>query len=151
MLALLQRVSSARVLVDGAEVGRIGPGLLVLLGVLRGDGEDDVDYLVDKTCRLRIFDDEAGKMNLSLLDTRGALLLVSQFTLAADCRKGRRPSYHQAAPPAEARSLYHRFAEGVRELGLEVATGRFGAMMDVRLCNQGPVTILLDSRLRPGR
>ena len=146
MRAVLQRVSAAGVTVDGRSVGEIGAGLLVLLGVAAGDGEADAHYLAEKTARLRIFEDTGGKMNLSLTETGGKVLVVSQFTLLADCRQGRRPSFTRAAPPAEATYLYEAYVARLRELGLTVATGVFQAMMEVRLVNQGPVTMLLDSR-----
>ena len=144
--AVVQRVSEAAVRVDGEEVGRIGPGLVVLLGVGRDDREDEADYLADKVLNLRIFPDEAGQMNRSVVDVSGELLVVSQFTLLGDVRRGRRPSYGEAAPPELANRLYERFVECLRPSGLKVATGVFRAMMDVALVNQGPVTILLDSR-----
>jgi D-tyrosyl-tRNA(Tyr) deacylase len=144
--ALLQRVSSAAVTIDGCEVGRIGPGLAVLIGVAAGDGEKDALYMVDKTLNLRIFADEAGKFNLSLLDTGGGLLLVSQFTLMADTRRGRRPSFTDAAPPQEASRLFEFLVAKAREYGLDVATGRFQEHMLVEIHNDGPVTIMLDSR-----
>lgn len=146
MRACVQRVSQAQVVVDGEVVGRIEQGLLVLLGVAAGDGEDDARQLADKIVSLRVFEDEAGKMNRSLAEVRGAMLVVSQFTLLGDCRKGRRPSFDAAAPPDLARSLYELFAARVREQGIEVATGRFREMMQVELTNDGPVTLLLDSR-----
>ena len=146
MRAVLQRVSAAGVTVAGRSVGEIGAGLLVLLGVAAGDGEADARYLAEKTARLRIFEDADGRMNLSLTETGGEVLVVSQFTLLADCRQGRRPSFTRAAPPAAAASLYETYVGRLRELGLTVATGVFQAMMEVRLVNQGPVTILLDSR-----
>jgi D-tyrosyl-tRNA(Tyr) deacylase len=146
MRACLQRVSQAQVTVGDEVVGRVGPGLLVLLGVAAGDEEDDARQLADKIVSLRVFDDEAGKMNRSLRDTGGGMLVVSQFTLLGDCRKGRRPSFDGAAPPDAARSLYETFVARVREQGIEVATGRFREMMQVHLVNDGPVTLLLDSR-----
>ena len=146
MRAVVQRVSRASVSVDGQTVGEIGPGLLVLLGVGRGDSEADADSLADKVANLRIFPDAAGQMKRSVLDTSGGVLVVSQFTLLGDARKGRRPSYLEAAPPEEANRLYGCFAAKLRETGLQVAEGVFRAMMDVALVNQGPVTILLDSR-----
>lgn len=146
MRAVLQRVSRASVAVDGAIVGEIGPGLLVLLGVGKGDTEQDAEALARKVVELRVFQDEAGKMNLSLKDTGGGLLAVSQFTLYGDTRKGRRPSFDLAAPPEEARRLYERFVEAVRAQGVEVATGVFQAMMSVSLVNEGPVTFLVESR-----
>ncbi|HEX9873540.1 MAG TPA: D-aminoacyl-tRNA deacylase [Deferrimonas sp.] len=146
MRAVLQRVSSASVTVDGTIAGAIGPGLMILLGVEKGDGEEDARFLAKKTAGLRIFEDEEGKMNLAVGEAGGAVLVVSQFTLLADCRKGRRPGFSQAAPPQEADALYRRFVELLRQEGLEVATGIFQAMMDVQLINNGPVTMLLDSR-----
>ena len=146
MRAVVQRVLRASVSVDGQTVGEIGPGLLVLLGVGRGDSEADADLLADKVVNLRIFPDQAGQMNRSVLDTGGGVLVVSQFTLLGDARKGRRPSYLEAAPPEEANRLYGYFAAKLRESGLQVAEGVFRAMMEVAMVNQGPVTILLDSR-----
>ena len=146
MRAVVQRVSEAAVSVDGDVVGRIDAGLLVLLGVAGDDTERDADYLAEKTVNLRVFPDPDGQMNLSLRDVGGRLLAVSQFTLLGDCRKGRRPSYSQAAPPTDAERLYSRFIAKVREAGLTVEQGVFRAMMDVSLVNQGPVTLLLDSR-----
>jgi D-tyrosyl-tRNA(Tyr) deacylase len=146
MRAVVQRVSEASVRVDGQIVGAIGPGLLVLLGVGQGDSEQDAETLADKSVNLRIFEDENGQMNRSLLDVGGALLVVSQFTLYGDARKGRRPSFIDAAPPEEANRLYRHFVERARGFGLTVAEGVFRAMMDVSLVNRGPVTILLDSR-----
>ena len=148
MRAVLQRVSRASVTVDGQMVGQIGRGLLVLLGVEQDDTEKDVHQLADKCAQLRIFDDSEGKMNLALADVGGAMLVVSQFTLLGDCRKGRRPSFIQAAPPDLAERLYEMFVAAVGVQGIKVATGRFRAMMDVELVNDGPVTILLDSRKR---
>ena len=146
MKAVIQRVRESAVTVDGREVGRIGRGILVLLGVSRDDTPADADYLLDKTLNLRIFEDEAGKMNRSLLDVGGELLVVSQFTLYGDCRKGRRPSFVQAAPPKTAEALYEHFVDQARGSGVPVATGRFRAMMDVSLVNDGPVTLILESR-----
>lgn len=146
MKAVIQRVRESAVTVDGREVGRIGLGLLVLLGVSRDDTPADADYLLDKTLHLRIFEDEAGRMNRSLLDVGGELLVVSQFTLYGDCRKGRRPSFVQAAPPETAEALYEHFVDQARGSGVPVATGRFRAMMDVSLVNDGPVTLILESR-----
>ena len=146
MKAVIQRVKESAVTVEGREVGRIGRGLLVLLGVARGDTPKDADYMLDKTLHLRIFEDEAGKMNRSLLDVGGALLVVSQFTLYGDCRKGRRPSFVQAAPPETAEELYEYFVGKARERGVLVETGQFRAMMDVALVNDGPVTLILESR-----
>jgi D-tyrosyl-tRNA(Tyr) deacylase len=146
MRAVVQRVARAEVKVDGHVCGRIGGGLVVLLGVAVGDTERDVQYLVDKILGLRIFNDAAGKMNLSLLDVGGGLLVVSQFTVYGDCRRGRRPSYVQAAPPALAQRLYDLFVETARERGVEVGTGIFQAMMEVDLVNAGPVTLIVESR-----
>ncbi|HEX8029751.1 MAG TPA: D-aminoacyl-tRNA deacylase [Vicinamibacterales bacterium] len=146
MRAVVQRVTSARVTVDDRITGEIGAGLLVLLGVQAGDGPTDVQYVAAKIRDLRIFPDDEGKMNRSVLDSQGAVLVVSQFTLAGDARNGRRPSFASAAPPQIARALYE---DVVRELiagGLRVETGEFQAMMQVALVNDGPVTILLDSR-----
>ena len=146
MRAVVQRVSKACVRVDSQVVGEIRGGLLVFLGVGREDGEKDVDFLAWKTAGLRIFPDEAQKMNLSLLDSGGAMLVVSQFTLHGDCRKGRRPAFIAAAPPEQAEPLYERFIAQVEKLGVRVVAGRFGAMMEVALVNDGPVTLLLDTR-----
>ena len=145
MRALLQRVTQASVTVDGKVTGEIGPGLLVLLGVGHGDTEAQVDLLVDKIAGLRIFEDAAGKMNLSLNDTSKSLLAVSQFTLFADTKKGRRPSFTGAMPPDEAKRLYLLFCERARAAGLTVAEGVFAADMKVALINDGPVTIWLDT------
>ena len=146
MRAVIQRVKSAQVIVNEKIIGSIGFGLLVLLGISREDNCDDADYLVEKTINLRIFDDQDGKMNRSLLDVGGEMLIVSQFTLIADCRKGRRPSFAAAAEPAEAKTLYQYFFERVKEKGITVATGEFQALMEVGLINNGPVTILMDSK-----
>ncbi|TRO81803.1 D-aminoacyl-tRNA deacylase [Trichloromonas acetexigens] len=146
MRAVLQRVASARVEVDGKSVGEIGRGLLILLGVEQGDNADDARYLAEKSAQLRIFEDAAGKMNLSLEDVGGQILAVSQFTLLADCRKGRRPGFSRAALPEPADTLYQQFVALLRERGLTVATGIFQAEMQVHLVNDGPVTLLLDSR-----
>ncbi|MDO5657037.1 MAG: D-aminoacyl-tRNA deacylase [Paracoccus sp. (in: a-proteobacteria)] len=145
MRALVQRVSQARVTVDGETIGEIGPGLLVLVCAMAGDDETTAEKLAARVARLRIFRDEAGRMNRSLLDTGGGALVVSQFTLAADTRSGNRPGFSAAAPPDQGRALYERFAAALRGLGIEVATGRFGANMAVSLINDGPVTIWLDS------
>jgi len=142
--ALLQRVREASVTVEGRKVGALGPGLLVLLGVGRGDGDSEAVALADRIAGLRIFEDAAGKMNLSLLDTHRAALVVSQFTLYADTRKGRRPSFIDAAPPEEARRLYARACQALRALGVHVEEGVFAAEMQVALINDGPVTILLE-------
>ncbi len=146
MRAVLQRVSRASVDVEGAVVGRIGVGWLVLLGVARGDTDVDADRLADKVVGLRAFPDEAGKMNRDVAEAGGGVLVVSQFTLLGDCRAGRRPSFVEAAEPSEAERLYRRFADKVAERGLPVATGVFRADMKVELLNDGPVTLLLDSR-----
>ncbi len=145
MRAVIQRVSKASVRVAGRETGAIGAGLLVLLGVHEADGPQDIIWLAEKTVNLRIFDDEAGLMNRSLLDTGGAMLIVSQFTLLGDCRKGRRPSWSEAAPAARAKQLYLDFIEAVQGFGIVTASGEFQAMMEVSLTNSGPVTVLLDS------
>jgi len=145
MRAVVQRVSRAQVRVGDRETGAMGAGLLVLLGVHRDDTEKDLVWLVDKVIHLRIFEDEHDKMNRSLLDTGGEMLVVSQFTLLGDCRRGRRPSWSQAAPPDRAVKLYEQFIHAVRKAGIRVATGEFQAMMDVSLVNSGPVTLLLDS------
>ncbi len=143
---VVQRVSEASVRVDGEIVGSIGPGLVVLVGVGVGDAEEDAEYLAEKILNLRVFPDEAGQMNRSVLDVSGELLVVSQFTLLGDVRKGRRPSYSDAAPPEEANRRYEHLVSRLRLSSLKVATGVFRAMMDVALVNQGPVTILLDSK-----
>jgi D-tyrosyl-tRNA(Tyr) deacylase len=148
MRAVLQRVSSARVLVDGRMVGAIGKGLLVFVGVEQGDVSDDITYIAGKIRDLRIFEDAAGKMNVSVGEAGGAVLTVSQFTLCGDCRRGRRPSFDDAAPPTVAKPLYEDLIRGLRALDLEVETGEFQAHMDVDLVNDGPVTLLLDSRRR---
>jgi D-aminoacyl-tRNA deacylase len=143
--AVIQRVSSASVAVDGRVVGEIGAGLLVLIGVGRSDNPESAAYLAEKIANLRIFSDQAGKMNVSLLDNGGSALVVSQFTLYGDTRGGRRPSYIQAAAPEEANRLYEEFVRSMRALGVAVETGVFQAHMQVELVNDGPVTILLDS------
>jgi D-aminoacyl-tRNA deacylase len=145
MRAVVQRVSKASVTVEGGIVGEIGPGLLVLLGVGRSDNEADADYLAEKIAGLRIFEDAAGKMNLSVADFGGAVLAVSQFTLYGDVRRGKRPSFDEAARPECARELYEYFVAEIRRHGLRCETGQFRAMMSVSLINEGPVTILLDS------
>ena len=146
MRAVIQRVKSASVIVEGEIVGEIGKGLLVLLGVSNDDLEKDADYLVEKSLKLRIFEDSDDRMNLSLLDISGEILVVSQFTLYGDTRKGRRPSFIDAAPPEKANRLYEYFVSEIRNKLLRVETGKFQAMMDVALVNDGPVTILLDSK-----
>jgi len=143
VIAVLQRVARARVLVDGAVVGAIDEGLLVLLGVLAGDGVEQAERLAERTALYRVFADAEGRMNRSLVDVAGAALVVSQFTLAADGRKGRRPSFDRAAPPGEAEPLYERFATALAGRGVRVATGVFGASMEVELVNRGPATFVL--------
>jgi D-aminoacyl-tRNA deacylase len=144
--ALVQRVTSASVSIDGQVVGRIGPGLVVLVGVADGDTEKDACYIAEKTAGLRIFSDPEGKFNLSALDIKGELLVISQFTLLADTRKGRRPSFTGAAPPDAARSLFEHVSTLLKNSGLKVETGRFQEHMLVEINNDGPVTIMLDSR-----
>ena len=146
MIAVLQRVSSATVTIGTEVTGQIGPGLLVLLGVQQEDTPGDADYLAKKIVELRIFQDSRDKMNLSLKETGGEMLVVSQFTLLADCRKGRRPSFNHAAPPEKGKALYEYFVDRVREQGIVTGTGRFGSMMAVSLVNDGPVTIIVESR-----
>ena len=146
MRAVIQRVKSASVYVDGRLSGRIGNGLLVLVGVGKGDGESDVSYMVSKLSDLRIFEDASGKFNLSLKETRGEILVVSQFTLFGDCSKGRRPSFTEAEEPTTAKNLYERLVFRLKEQGISVQTGEFQAKMEVHLVNNGPVTLLLDSR-----
>ncbi len=146
MKALLQRVTGGTVSIAGELVGKIERGLVVLVGVADGDTERDAQYLVEKTINLRLFSDETGKFNLSAREVNGELLLVSQFTLLADTRKGRRPSFTKAAPPAQAEELFAHFVEKARASGLKVATGRFQQYMQVEIHNDGPVTVLLDSR-----
>ena len=145
MRAVVQRVSRAKVTVAGEVTGEIGLGLMVLLGVADDDKQEDADYLAEKLVGLRIFPDEAGKMNRSLVEASGAMLVVSQFTLFGDCRKGRRPSFIKAARPEQAVNLYNAFVAEVRGRGIVVATGRFQEHMDVELVNDGPVTLLIDS------
>ncbi|HKR95314.1 MAG TPA: D-aminoacyl-tRNA deacylase [Candidatus Angelobacter sp.] len=145
MRAVVQRVSRCRVTVDANTVGEIGRGLLVLLGIGKGDAEFEADYLIEKIIGLRIFEDAAGKMNLSVQDAGGAMVVVSQFTLHGDVRRGKRPSFDAAARPEEAKRLYEYFVAKVRAAGLRCETGQFQAMMEVELVNSGPVTILLDS------
>jgi D-tyrosyl-tRNA(Tyr) deacylase len=144
--ALLQRVTSASVSVGGEVVGSIGRGLVVLVGVADGDSDKDIQYLAQKIVNLRIFADQEEKFNLSALDIKGELLLVSQFTLLADTRKGRRPSFTGAAPPPQAEALFQKFVDEVRASGLRVATGRFQQYMQLEIHNDGPVTIMLDSK-----
>lgn len=144
MKAVLQRVSKASVTVDGNIVGSIGKGLMILVGVEQGDSERDSTFLARKSAEMRIFPDQEGKMNLSLTDVSGQALVISQFTLIADWKKGRRPSFIKAAPPAEGSRLYEHFAQELRGIGVHVETGVFGAHMDVSLVNDGPVTMLLE-------
>ena len=144
MRALLQRVSEASVTVDGEVVGSIGRGFAVLVGVTHGDGEVEAEWLARKVAGLRLFEDAEGKMNLALGDVGGAILVVSQFTLYGDARKGRRPSFTDAAPPAQAEPLVHHFVRSLREAGLPVETGVFGAPMEVEIHNEGPVTLMLE-------
>jgi D-tyrosyl-tRNA(Tyr) deacylase len=146
MRAVVQRVTQARVRIDGEVVGEIGAGLVVLLGVTHADTTEQAKWLADKIAGLRIFADEAGKMNRDVTEAGGGILVVSQFTLYGDCRKGRRPSFIDAAPPPIAVPLYEAFINGVKALGVPVATGRFGADMQVELVNDGPVTLSVDSR-----
>ena len=147
MIALLQRVSEAKVTVDDKIAGEIGLGLLIFLGVFQNDVLEDIKFLTNKIVHLRIFDDDAGKMNRSLLDVEGAVLVVSQFTLCADTKKGRRPSFIKAAQPKLGEKIYNNFIQDLNKRGVSVATGIFGAMMDVQLVNDGPVTFLLDSKI----
>ena len=146
MRAVVQRVSRARVLVGSEVVGEIGRGLLVLLGVTHQDTAKQAEWLAEKIGTLRIFEDDEGKMNRGVAEVGGAVLVVSQFTLYGDCRKGRRPSFVDAAPPEIAIPLYEAFIASVRAQGIKTATGRFGAMMDVELVNEGPVTLIVDSK-----
>lgn len=145
MKAVIQRVRRSSVAIDGTVVGEIGPGLTLLLGVTETDTEKQCDYLAEKAVNLRIFEDDTGKMNRSLLDTGGEMLIISQFTLCADCRKGRRPSFIAAARPEQANPLYERFISQVQALGIQTASGQFGADMLVSIENDGPVTILLNT------
>lgn len=144
MRAVVQRVSRASVSIDGREVSSVGKGLLVLLAVAKGDDESKVAWMVDKVAGLRIFPDEAGKMNRDLVSVGGEVLVVSQFTLYGDVSRGRRPSFVEAAPPEEAIPIYEAFIQGLRDRGIRVATGEFGAMMQVELVNDGPVTLVID-------
>ena len=146
MRVVIQRVESALITVGSETIGKIGKGLLVLLGVAFSDNIDDAEYLADKTVNLRIFEDENDKMNRSLLDTGGEILVVSQFTLLGDCKKGRRPSFVKAASPALAEKLYQRFVDCIQQKGISVETGRFQAKMAVSLINDGPVTLIIDSK-----
>jgi D-tyrosyl-tRNA(Tyr) deacylase len=149
MRAVVQRVSKAEVRVGAEVVGRIGPGLLVLLGVSKADTPEQARWLAAKIVELRIFEDQDGKMNLGLADVKGEVLVVSQFTLYGDCRKGRRPSFIEAAPPEIAIPLYEEFVNAVRAQGIKTATGKFRAMMHVELINDGPVTLIVDSKSQP--
>ncbi len=149
MKVLLQRVSQASVTIDGNIVGEIGKGLVVLVGIANGDTEKDIEYLVQKVINLRIFEDADSKFNLSALDIKGELLIISQFTLLADARKGRRPSFTDAAPPELAGALFEKFVASAKNSGLKVETGRFQQHMLVKIYNDGPVTIMLDSREKP--
>ncbi|QJD81826.1 D-aminoacyl-tRNA deacylase [Cohnella herbarum] len=146
MKVVLQRVSEAKVTVENEVVGKIGAGLMLLVGIGQEDTEQDLVWMADKLAGLRIFEDDAGKMNLSIEDVKGAILSVSQFTLYGDCRKGKRPNFMAAAKPEIAQASYEQFNERLRAKGLQVETGTFGAMMDVSLVNDGPVTLILDSR-----
>jgi len=148
MRAVIQRVTTARVIIDGQEYSRIGLGLLALIGVEKDDTTEDAGMLARRIVELRIFEDDAGKMNRSIAEIGGKILAVSQFTLLGDCRRGRRPSFDPAAPPDVARELYQKFVAEIGDLGISVATGVFQAMMDIELTNQGPVTFILDSRKR---
>ncbi len=146
MRLVIQRVSQAKVTVQGKEVGAIGPGLCLFLGVAKGDTEEDSTYLIQKSVELRIFEDDEGKFNRTLLDVGGEALVVSQFTLYGDCTKGRRPSFSHAASPEEAERLYQQFVQQLREKGPRVATGQFQAKMEVSLVNSGPVTFIIESK-----
>ena len=146
MRAVIQRVNESSVKIDDRIISQISQGLLVLLGVAQGDRQLDADYLANKIVNLRIFEDENGKMNRSLLETGRQMMVVSQFTLLGDCRKGRRPSFAAAAEPAKAKALYEYFIETVRHLGISVETGRFRAMMEIALINDGPVTLIMESQ-----
>lgn len=146
MRAVIQRTTRASVTIDGKTTGSIGPGLVVLLGIHPEDGAKEIRWMADKIINLRIFEDDEGKMNRSLADTGGEMLIVSQFTLYGDCRKGRRPGYSSAAPPDIAEPLYHTFVEEITSRGIPAATGTFQAAMEVTLVNDGPVTLLLDSQ-----
>lgn len=146
MKALIQRVKMAEVQIDGKIYSKTNKGLLIFLGIENGDTEKDIEYLVRKVPHLRIFEDSQEKMHLSTLDIKGEILVVSQFTLSADCRRGNRPSFDSAEEPAKAKNIYLRFIEGLRESGLKIETGDFGAYMQVHLINDGPVTIMIDSK-----
>ncbi len=146
MIVLLQRIKEGKVTIGGEEISRTGPGLCLFLGVAKGDTKENANYLVEKSVNLRIFEDKTGRFNRSLLEVDGQVLVVSEFTLYGDCTKGRRPSFSQAGPPQEAEVLYNYFVQKLKDLGLKVATGRFQAKMDVSLINDGPVTLILNSR-----
>lgn len=146
MKALIQRVKMAEVQIDGKIYSKTNKGLLIFMGIENGDTEKDIEYLLRKVPHLRIFEDSQEKMNLSTLDIKGEILVVSQFTLSADCRRGNRPSFDSAEEPAKAKDIYMRFIEGLRESGLKIETGDFGAYMQVHLINDGPVTIMIDSK-----
>ncbi len=146
MIVLLQRIKEGKVTIGGEQISRTGPGLCLFLGVAKGDTKENADYLVEKAVNLRIFEDETGRFNRSLLEVDGEVLVVSEFTLYGDCTKGRRPSFSRAGPPQEAEMLYNYFVQKLKDLGLKVATGRFQAKMDVSLINDGPVTLILNSR-----
>lgn len=146
MKALIQRVKMAKVRIDGKIYSKTNKGLLIFLGIENGDTEKDIEYLVRKVPHLRIFEDSQEKMNLSTLDIKGEILVVSQFTLSADCIRGNRPSFDSAEEPAKAKDIYMRFIDGLRESGLKIETGDFGAYMQVHLINDGPVTIMIDSK-----
>jgi len=145
MRAVVQRVKRASVTIEGRRVSEIRTGLLVLVGVASNDTSESCKWMAEKVCNLRVFDDDQGRMNQTVLDVKGAILCVSQFTLLGDCRKGRRPSYDRAAPPDAAKPIYEDFVDALRAQGVQVETGEFRAMMDVELVNDGPVTLLLDS------
>jgi len=147
---LIQRIKEGKVVIEGEEVGRAGPGLCLFLAVSKEDAQEDADYLAEKAAGLRIFEDEAGRLNRSLVDTRGEILVVSEFTLYGDCTKGRRPSFTQAASPEEAERLYKHFVRKLQAMGLKVATGRFQTKMGVSIVNDGPVTLMLESSPRRG-
>jgi len=145
--AIVQRVSSASVSVAGEVLGQIGPGLLVLLGIGEGDQDSDLDWMVDKVLHLRCLEDDRGKMNLSVLDTKGEILCIPQFTLYGDCRRGNRPGFDKAASPSLALGFYEKFIDKIGEKGVIIKVGRFGAKMTISLVNEGPVTLILDSRM----
>lgn len=147
MKALVQRVAEATVVIEGDAVGKIGQGLVIFLGIEKGDSERDLSYLLKKIAHLRIFADDKKKMNLSVQDIRGAVLVISQFTLSADCRKGNRPSFENAENPLKANEMYLQFIDGMRKMGITTEEGNFGAFMAVHLINDGPVTMMLDSKI----